>query len=47
MKRLWMKFGSAIATFSLMVTAMNVNSNCMIVIHQPKLPQGAEKLRKF
>ena len=28
-------------------TTANVNSACHFVIHQPKLPKGAEKLRKF
>ncbi|HHW70298.1 MAG TPA: cyclic lactone autoinducer peptide [Clostridiales bacterium] len=47
MKRLVMKFRELIASFALATTAMNVNQTCMCWIHQPELPQGAEKLRKF
>jgi len=47
MKNLVVKFGGLIATLALMVTAANVNQVCMIIMHQPKLPEGAEKLRKF
>lgn len=37
----------AIATAAKMATSANVNSTCHFVAHQPKLPIGAEKLRKF
>lgn len=37
----------AIATTARMATTINVNSTCAFVVHQPKLPKGAEKLRKF
>lgn len=37
----------AIAVAAKMATTANVNSACHFVIHQPKLPKGAEKLRKF
>lgn len=37
----------AIAAAAKMATSVNVNSACAFVIHQPKLPKGAEKLRKF
>ncbi len=36
-----------IAKAAIMATTANVNSACFFVIHQPKLPKGAEKLRKF
>ena len=36
-----------IAKAAMMATTANVNSACFFVIHQPKLPKGAEKLRKF
>lgn len=36
-----------IAKAAKMATVANVNSACFFVIHQPKLPKGAEKLRKF
>lgn len=28
-------------------TSVNVNSTCLFVVHQPKLPENAKKLRKF
>ncbi len=37
----------AIAVAAKNATAANVNSACLFVAHQPKLPKGAEKLRKF
>ncbi|HDK7155510.1 TPA: cyclic lactone autoinducer peptide [Clostridium botulinum] len=42
-----MKIGKVLASLALMVTAYNVNAACMFYIHQPKMPKGAEKLRKF
>ncbi|WP_341473005.1 cyclic lactone autoinducer peptide [Alkalibaculum bacchi] len=36
-----------IASLALTVTIMNVNSACIFLVHQPKLPEGAQKLRKF
>jgi cyclic lactone autoinducer peptide len=47
LKKLALKFGSVIASFALMITALNVNTTCYFLIHQPKLPKGAEKLRRF
>lgn len=47
LKNMILKFGSAIASFALMITALNVNTTCYFLIHQPKLPKGAEKLRRF
>lgn len=47
MKNLLYKFGGAIASLALVVTALNVNSACYFYIHQPKLPEGAEKLSKI
>lgn len=40
-------FKKAVAAAAKMVTSFNVNSACLFVAHQPKLPKGAEKLRKF
>lgn len=37
----------AIAVAAKMATTANVNSACHFVVYQPKLPKGAEKLRKF
>ncbi|MPM77410.1 hypothetical protein SDC9_124413 [bioreactor metagenome] len=47
MKKVLIKLGGVIASLALMVTTMNVNTTCIWLIHQPKLPKGAEKLRKF
>jgi len=37
----------AIAAVAKTATAANVNSACLFVAHQPKLPKDAKKLRKF
>lgn len=47
MKNLSLKFYRVIAVMALMVTTLNVNTACVFVMHQPKLPEGADKLRKF
>lgn len=47
MKRLYLKMSSALAVLALLVTTMNVNSDCICIFHQPKLPDNANKLRKF
>jgi len=47
MKNIFVKFAGVVAALALMVTAANVNTACVLVIHQPKLPEGAEKLRRF
>ena len=47
MKNLIVKFSGVIAALALMVTAVSANRVCMFVMHQPRLPEGAEKLRKF
>lgn len=36
-----------LASLALVVTTVSVNQTCNILIHQPKLPQGAKNLRKF
>lgn len=47
LKKLVTKFSAAAAGLALMITALNVNTACMFVMHQPKLPKGAEKLSKY
>jgi hypothetical protein len=47
MKNLFAKFAGIVAALALMVTAANMNATCMVVMHQPQMPEGAEKLRKF
>lgn len=39
--------GKALARTAMFVTKTNVNSACMFISHQPKLPENAKKLRKF
>lgn len=40
-------FGRMVASFALMITALNVNTTCMFIAHQDELPKSAKKLRKF
>lgn len=47
LSKILIKLGGVIASFALMVTAMNMNATCICLIHQPKLPEGAAKLRNF
>ncbi len=47
LKNLLMRFGGIVASLALLVTSMNANTTCICFIHQPKLPKGTEKLRKF
>ncbi len=47
MRKTLVKLSGVIVGLALMVTAMNVNTTCIWLIHQPKLPKGAEKLRRF
>ncbi|NMA66185.1 MAG: cyclic lactone autoinducer peptide, partial [Clostridiaceae bacterium] len=37
MKKLLIKIGTSLARLALMVTALNVNTACMLFVHQPKL----------
>ncbi len=45
LKKVILKLSGIIASLALMVTSMNVNSTCIFLAHQPKLPKDAEKLR--
>lgn len=47
MKRCTINSSKVVASVALFVTALNVNSVCMYIAHQPKLPEAAKKLRKF
>ena len=47
MKKAITKFSGVVASLALFVTALNVNATCAFIIHQPKLPEEAKKLRKF
>jgi cyclic lactone autoinducer peptide len=46
-KKFIMRYGSFIASLAILVTKMNVSSNCFFYVHQPKLPEGAKRLRNF
>lgn len=39
--------GGMAAALAVVVTALNVNTACLYMAHQPKLPDSAKKLRKF
>lgn len=41
------KIGNIIAGLALIAVIAGVNSTCEFIIHQPKLPTNAKKLRKF
>lgn len=46
-KQISIKFGRTIASLALMVTALNANSTCIFLYHQPELPEGAKALKKI
>ena len=39
--------GTTITSLAVIVTAISVNSACIYIMHQPKLPESAKKMRKF
>ena len=47
MKNLFAKYSGVIAALALLITVSSANRACVFVAHQPKMPEGAEKLRKF
>lgn len=47
MKKVIFRISKAVASLALVITALNVNTVCMYLIHQPELPKGAEKLYKY
>ncbi len=47
MKKTIFRISKMVASLALVITAINVNSTCMYLIHQPELPKGAEKLSKI
>ncbi len=44
---LFIKLGTMAASLALFVTYSSVNSTCILIMHQPKLPEGAKDLRRF
>lgn len=47
MKKFLIKHGHILSAFALIVTTCAANRSCMMIFHQPKLPDTAKKLRKF
>lgn len=47
MKQLLIKIGASLASLALIITTLNVNTACMLFVHQPKLPDNAKRLRRF
>ncbi|HBV69032.1 MAG TPA: cyclic lactone autoinducer peptide [Clostridiales bacterium] len=42
-----MKLCLGMGSLAFTITSINVNTTCMFFMHQPKLPKGAEKLKKI
>lgn len=47
MKKITLKSAKVLASLALGVTTMTANSTCAFLAYQPKMPEGAKKLRKF
>lgn len=47
MKKIMSKIMNVGAAIAIMFVAAEVNSACFFIIHQPKMPEAAKKLRKF
>lgn len=47
MRAFIIKFSGIIASLALMITALNMNTTCMMYSHQPELPDKAKSLRRF
>ena len=47
MKKMLMNLSKVAAALALVITTCNVNSACLMWLHQPELPQGADSLRKM
>lgn len=47
MKNTLLKLSGIVASLALVITAFNVNSACVFLVHQPELPDEAKKLSKF
>ncbi len=44
----WMyNLGKVVASLALMITAFNVNTTCVYIAHQKKIPDSAKRFRKF
>lgn len=40
------KHASVVASMALMFSVMVANSRCVCIYHQPKIPEGLQKLKK-
>ena len=47
MKKLLLKYGNLLTAFAFIMASYGANRNCVYILHQPKLPESAKKLRKF
>lgn len=47
MKMFFVKACAVLAGLAMFATQMNVNSTCSWLVHQPELPNCAERLKKF
>lgn len=47
MKKFIYKISRLLAVVAIMATAFNVNSACLVIMHQPDLPENAKKLRRL
>lgn len=41
------KFDKILAAMAMMFTIANINSACLFITNQPKMPEKAKELRKF
>ncbi len=46
MKKFVTKMSTVVAAMAVLVTSGVVSTSCMIFLHQPELPEGAEELYK-
>ncbi len=47
MKKFIYRYGHIISAFALFVTVSAANRACVLIAHEPELPEAAQKLRKF
>lgn len=47
LKTLLMKAGKGVASMAFLAAVFSASTNCLFVYHQPKVPNGLEKLKKF
>ncbi|MCL2564257.1 MAG: cyclic lactone autoinducer peptide [Defluviitaleaceae bacterium] len=47
MDKLYLKFGSMVASLALVFSFVGANAACFGALHQPELPENVKKLRRF